>query len=244
MAEQDSYDLSGGVKVLPEGVTFSPRPPLSSIPPQPPAKRQVAEQIGSATSYDRDGVSESIFSISTPSKGVRIGPVTLSGRYQTQQQSVTPEALGYSEDQQQKGSSYNVGIASQLPGGILPPFMESVLRPESGRISYGRSKGKVTTPFGQSFSQDEIMRGIGGQGRVLTGLFGDNAPVARMDYQEHGPDSYDLSGGLSVPLEWGDLEGYVERKRRPSLEEGRKDFDEAGVRVRIPLQEGGIVSLT
>ena len=218
----------------------------------------MAEQIGGAASFDRDGVSGSRFSIRTPSGGTPICPVTLSGAYQTQQQSVTPEALGFHpdfmqflqergislEDLRQKGSSYNVGIASQLPGGILPPFMESVLRPESGRISYGRRKEKVTTPFGQSFSQDEIMRGIGGKGRVLTGLFGDNAPVARMDYQEHGPDSYDLSGGLSVPLEWGDVEGYVERKRRPSLKEGRKDSDEAGVRVRIPLQEGGIVSLT
>lgn len=209
------------------------------------------EQIGGYSTSDRDGVSRSQFNIRTPEKGLQFGPVNLSGAYGSQTQSVTPEALGMSEDflqfmrergtpvqsREDESTTWNVGIAAHLPGGVLPSFMERVLRPQSVNVRYGQSEQNVTNPYGQEFEKSDRMRGIGGQAQILRGMFGENAPSVGVQYMEPNLRDQIISGNIGVPVAGGNVELYGSR----NINEDRPNEGIIGLRGRIPLAEGGTV---
>jgi len=103
-------------------------------------------------------------------------------------------------EQEEKFSTWNVGISAQLPGGVLPPFMEKVLRPESFNAKYGRSQFEATNPYGQRFEGSDRQRAIGGQGRVLEGLFGESAPSVGLQYEEPNRQESIISGKITIPF--------------------------------------------
>jgi hypothetical protein len=192
-----------------------------------------SEQLGSYSSFNRDGVSGSQFNIRTPSGGYPIGPdgaplVRLEGGYGRQGVEVTPEALGIPQETirqwqlgnlEQESSTWNLGIAAYLPDGVLPDFMDDVLRPKSVNVRYGRSRSETTTPSGESWGSDDRMRGIGGQGQVLRGMFGNNAPTVEVDYGEPNLRGRVISGKVNVPVAGGDA--YVSASQ--SRNEGRRN---------------------
>ena len=116
-------------------------------------------------------------------------------------------------------TSYNVGIAAHLPGGVLPKFMEGVLRPKQVNASYSRSRQAVTTPPGKSSDNTNRGREIGGQGQILRHMFGNYAPTVSLQYSE--PNLYDrnFSGSVEVPVG----SGIFSVSGRKSLNEGRRD---------------------
>jgi len=174
----------------------------------------MAERIGGFSSLNQDGTKESRFDIRTPGEGLPVGPLTFSGNYFSGSTERTPEALGMPSEfirfMQERGtpvenleideSSYNVGIAAHLPGKVLPKFMERVLRPEKVNVSYGQSKQEVTTPFKESIVNTNILRGIGGEGQILRGMFGDNAPRAGFQYFEPNRSDRMVSGSVEAPV--------------------------------------------
>ena len=203
------------------------------------------EQLGGYSTSDRGGVSRSQFNIRTPKEGLQIGPINLSGVYGSQTQSVTPEALGMSEDylrfmqergtpvqsQEDESSTWKIGIAAHLPGGVLPPFMEKVLRPQSLNVKYGRSERNVTDPYGKEFEQYDRTRGIGGQAQILSGLFGENAPLVGFQYNEPNLRDRVISGSIGVPFDGANVELYGSR----DINEGRLNKGIIGIRGKIPL---------
>ena len=174
----------------------------------------MAERIGGFSSLNQDGTKESRFDIRTPGEGLPVGPLTFSGNYFSGSSERTPEALGMPSEfikfMQERGtpvenlkideSSYNVGIAAHLPRKVLPKFMERVLRPEKVNVSYGQSKQEVTTPFKENIVNTNILRGIGGEGQILRGMFEDNAPRARFQYFEPNRSDRMISGSVEAPV--------------------------------------------
>ena len=172
-----------------------------------------------------------------PGAGFRRPPekegLSVSGDYFFGSSERTPEALMHPEfvrrwraeggtplqNREIDETSYNVGIAVHLPGGVLPKFMEGILRPERVNASYSRSKQKVTTPFGRRFVNTNRGRGIGGQGQILGHMFGKYAPTVSLQYYE--PNWYDrnVSGSVEVPVG----SGIFSVSRRKSLNKGRRD---------------------
>ena len=126
-------------------------------------------------------------------------------------------------------TSYNVGIAAHLPGGVLPKFMEDVLRPKRVNVSYGQSRQEVTTPFGESIVDTNRRRGIGGQGEILRGMFENNAPTVNFQYFEPNLSDRNFSGSVEAPVGPGILSLSGQR----SLNEGRPDESSARVGYRI-----------
>ena len=203
----------------------------------------MAERIGGFSSLNQDGTKESRFDIRTPRGGLPVGPFTFSGDYFSGSSERTPEALGMPSEfirfMQERGtpvenleidqSSYNVGIAAHLPGKVLPKFMERVLRPEKVNVSYGQSKQEITTPFKESIVNTNILRGIGGEGQILRGMFGDNAPRARFQYFEPNRSDRTVSGSVEAPFGPGILSLSGQR----SLNEGRPDESSARIGYRI-----------
>tara|TARA_R100001143_G_scaffold50250_1_gene45199 strand:+ start:34 stop:591 length:558 start_codon:yes stop_codon:yes gene_type:complete len=160
-----------------------------------------------------------MFNIRTPSGGVKIGPVNLSGEYARQDQQITPQALGIPEDfvqfmkdkgapltdLDQKFSTWNAGIAVYLPGGFLPGFMEEVLRPESFNVNYGRSQFEATNPYGQRFEGSDRSRGIGVSARILEGMLGENAPSVGLQYKEPNSQESSIYGNITMPFQQGGM---------------------------------------
>ena len=203
----------------------------------------MAEKIGSFSSSNQDGTKESNFNIRTPSGGLPVGPLNFSGNYFLGSSERTPEALGMPSEfvrfMQEKGtpvenleideSSYNVGIAAYLPGKVLPEFMEKVLRPEKVNFSYGQSKQEVTTPFKESIVNTNRQRGIGGQGQILRGMFGNNAPKASFQYFEPNRSDRIVSGSVEAPVG----PGILSLSGRRSLNEEQPDNYNARLGYRI-----------
>ena len=203
----------------------------------------MAEKIGSFSSSNQDGTKESNFNIRTPSGGLPVGPLNFSGNYFLGSSERTPEALGMPSEfvrfMQEKGtpvenleideSSYNVGIAAYLPGKVLPEFMEKVLRPEKFNVSYGQSKQEVTTPFKESIVNTNRQRGIGGQGQILRGMFGNNAPKASFQYFEPNTSDRMYSGSVETPVG----PGILSLSGQKSFNEERPDNYNARLGYRI-----------
>jgi hypothetical protein len=203
----------------------------------------MAEKIGSFSSSNQDGTKESNFNIRTPSGGLPVGPLNFSGNYFLGSSERTPEALGMPSEfvrfMQEKGtpvenleideSSYNVGIAAHLPGKVLPEFMEKVLRPEKFNVSYGQSKQEVTTPFKESIVNTNRQRGIGGQGQILRGMFGNNAPKASFQYFEPNTSDRMYSGSVETPVG----PGILSLSGQKSFNEERPDNYNARLGYRI-----------
>jgi len=201
------------------------------------------ENLGGYRTSDQDGVRESQFRIRTPEEGLSVGPVTFSGDYFSGSSERTPEALGMPSEfvrfMSERGTpvqnleidetSYNVGIAAHLPGGVLPKFMEDVLRPKRVNVSYGQSRQEVTTPFGESIVDTNRRRGIGGQGEILRGMFEDNAPTVNFQYSEPNLSDRNFSGFVEAPVGPGILSLSGQR----SLNEGRPDESSARIGYRI-----------
>ena len=133
------------------------------------------------------------------------------------------------EDLKIDESSYNVGIAAYLPGKVLPEFMEKVLRPEKFNFSYGQSKQEVTTPFKESIVNTNRQRGIGGQGQILRGMFGNNAPKASFLYFEPNRSDRIVSGSVEAPVG----PGILSLSGRRSLNEEQPDNYNARLGYRI-----------
>ena len=203
----------------------------------------MAEKIGSFSSSNQDGTKESNFNIRTPSGGLPVGPLNFSGNYFLGSSERTPEALGMPSEfvrfMQEKGtpvenleideSSYNVGIAAHLPGKVLPEFMEKVLRPEKFNFCYGQSKQEVTTPFKESIVNTNRQRGIGGQGQILRGMFGNNAPKASFQYFEPNRSDRIVSGSVETPVG----PGILSLSGQKSFNEERPDNYNARLGYRI-----------
>ena len=218
------------------------------------------QPLGGWSVSDKGGVSGSRFNIQTPKEGLDVGRIlnaatdapnkyktglNLSGGYGSQTQSVTPEALGMPEDylrfmrergtpvqnREDESSTWNIGIAAQLPGGIVPTFMKEVLDKPSINAQYGRSERSVTDPYGNESEQSDRMRGIGGQARILRGMFGKNAPTIRGQYMEPNRRDKQFDGSIGVPVAGGNVELYGSR----DINEGRPNEGEFGIRGKIPL---------
>jgi len=201
------------------------------------------ENLGGYRTSNQDGVRESQFRIRTPEEGLSVGPFTFSGDYFSGSSERTPEALGMPSEfvrfMSEKGTpvqnleidetSYNVGIAAHLPRGVLPKFMEDVLRPKRVNVSYGRSRQEVTTPFGESIVDTNRRRGIGGQGQILRGMFENNAPTVNFQYFEPNLSDRNFSGSVETPVGPGILSLSGQR----SLNEGRPDESSARIGYRI-----------
>tara|TARA_R110000744_G_scaffold6208_1_gene21781 strand:+ start:237 stop:917 length:681 start_codon:yes stop_codon:yes gene_type:complete len=218
------------------------------------------QALGGWSVSDQEGVSRSRFNMQTPKEGLDVGRIlnaatdapnkyktglNLSGGYESQTQSVTPEALGMSEDylrfMQERGtpvqnredesSTWNIGIAAQLPGGIIPTFMKEVLDRPSINAQYGRSERSVTDPYGNELEHSDRMRGIGGQARILSGMFDKNAPTIRGQYMEQNLRDQVLSGSIGFPVAGGNVELYGSR----AVNEGRPNEGIIGLRGKIPF---------
>ena len=203
----------------------------------------LSEQLGSYSSFNRDGVSGSQFNIRTPSGGYPIGPdgaplARIEGGYRRQDRLVTPEALGIPQETirqwqlgnlEQESSTWNLGIAAYLPDGVLPDFMDGVLRPKSVNVRYGRSSSETRTPSGESVGGGDRILGIGGQAQVLRRMFGNNAPTVEVDYGEPNLRDRVISAGLDFPVLGGDIGIHGERR----LNEDRPDEGYFGVRGRF-----------
>ena len=144
------------------------------------------------------GGREEIFSIRTPPQGVRLSkdsPVKLTGDFVRK----ALEMLRIKDKQQ----SYNVGIAATMPGGMLPGFMDRVLRPKSVNVTFGKSSREIQDEMGRPlFDQSSRRRGIGLTAEVLRAMFRDNAPTAGVQYDEqNGSDKAKAyAASLNIPM--------------------------------------------
>ena len=170
------------------------------------------------------GGREESFSIRTPPQGVRLSkepPVKLTGDFVRK----ALEMLRIKDKQQ----SYNVGIAATMPGGMLPGFMDRVLRPKSVNVTYGESSREIQDEKGRPlFDQSGRRRGIGLTAKVLRAVFGDKAPTAGVQYDEqNGSDKAKAyAASLDIPMGGGVFSLFG--RRNP----GETSF---GARGRFPL---------
>lgn len=187
------------------------------------------------------GVDTSNFFIRTPPQGIPLGDVAvLSGDFGRSTSEVSPGALGIPQEaidyfrlqnQKQEQSSFNVGIKALFPDGVVPDFMDKVLRPKSASVSYGRSEFSSRNVDGSAFEASDRRRGIGGQGQILRGMFADNAPTVGVQYNEPNKFDRSWSGSVNIPMDRGNVSLYGSR----GINEGRPNDTAFGARLRIPI---------
>ena len=185
------------------------------------------------------GVNTSNFSVRTPPQGIPLGDVAnVTGAFNRSTSEATPEALGIPQEaidnfrlqnQKQEQSSYNAGISVFFPPGMMPDFVARVLLPKSATASYGRSQSTSTDVRGNEVENSNISRGIGAQGQLLRGMFGDNAPTVGVQYDE--PNRYDRSwrGSVGIPMGSGNVSIYGSR----NFNEGRPNENTFGVQGNL-----------
>jgi hypothetical protein len=165
------------------------------------------------TAYDQwENISDKASSEAQRLKDIWYGPrrwtdADLDKRFFNQGGLVDKPLPAENLDSYPKSSTWigNEGIAAYLPGGVLPVFMEGVLRAKSGR-----SRSETTTPLG-----------IGGQWKVLQGMFGKDAPSARVGW--NAPNS--LSAGINIPVRGGNIDIHGERRPNEGYFGVRGRFD-------------------
>ena len=195
-----------------------------------------------------EGVGTTNLSFRTPPQGVSFGrfggdtPLfNVRGDVNRDASEVTPQSMGIPpeivdrfrlQNQQQKSNTYNVGISANLsamfPNGV-PGFIGKVLRPESANVSFGQSESEFKNVAGDTFTSSNRSRGIGGQGRVLLGMFGNNAPTVGVQYFEPNKSDRSYSGSINIPMDRGNVSLYGSRSRN----EGRPNDTTFGVRGKI-----------
>jgi len=191
------------------------------------------------------GVNTTNFSIRTPPQGISFGrfggntPLfNVTGDYDRSTAEVTPQAMGIPQEaiehfrlknQEQKSTSYNVGISAMFPDGVVPDFMDRVLRPKSVNARFGRSKSEFRDVRGDTVTNSDRRRGIGGQWQVLRAMFGDNAPTAGVQYFEPNRSDRSFSGSVDIPMGRGDVSLYGSR----SMNKGRPNDTSFGVRGKF-----------
>jgi|TARA_R110001599_G_scaffold107367_2_gene269599 hypothetical protein len=161
------------------------------------------------------GVNRTNFNIGTLPQGISGGPyLNLTGNYNRSTVEKTPESMGIPQEaidhfrlknEEQKSSSYNVAVRAMFPDGMVPDFIDRVLRPKSVNVNYGQFNSTTETMTGDKFEASNISRGIGGQGQVLRGMFGENAPTVGLQFDQ--PNRYDkrFSGNMNIPVGDGSI---------------------------------------
>ena len=167
-------------------------------------------QLGGYSANRQGGAETSKFYLRTPDRGIPLGDsVSVTGNYDRSTAEVTPQAMGIPQEaieyfrlkyQEQKSTSYNVGIRAMFPDGVVPDFMDKVLRPKSANVNYGRSESTFQNVLGNTFTNSDRSRGIGAQGQILRGMFGDNAPTVTGQYFEPNRSDKSFSGSVDIPM--------------------------------------------
>ena len=191
-----------------------------------------------------DGVTEKKFTAGTPSNGIPLGDaLTLGGRYNSSTVERTPESMGIPQEaidhfrlknEEQKSSSYNVAVRAMFPDGMVPDFIDRVLRPKSVNVNYGQFNSTTETMTGDKSEASNISRGIGGQGQVLRGMFGENAPTVGLQYYQ--PNRYDerFSGNMNIPV--GD--GSITLEAAREINKMRDNANSFNAGVNYPVGPG------
>ena len=207
-------------------------------------------QLGGYSVDQQPGAETSNFYLRTPEQGIDFGSfggdknlLNLTGKYGRSISEVTPEALGIPqeaidyfrlENQKQKSTSYNIGIRSMFPDGVVPDFIDRVLRPKSVNASFGQSESTFQNVQGDTFTNSDRRRGIGGQGQVLRAMFENNAPTVGVQYFE--PNKYDkqISGNVNIPVR----EGNLDLSAKKYINEGRDNSESFKAGLNYPVGPG------
>ena len=209
-------------------------------------------QLGGYSVDQRPGAETSNFYLRTPEQGIDFGSfggdknlLNLTGNYGESTSEVTPEALGIPQEaidyfrlknQKQESTDYNVGIRAMFPDGVVPDFMDRVLRPEYVNASFGQSESTFQNVQGDTFTNSDRRRGIGGQGQILRGMFGNDAPTVGVQYYE--PDKFDkqISGNVNFPVGKGNLDLSAVK----FINEGRDNSESFKAGFNYPVGPGTI----
>jgi len=200
-------------------------------------------QLGGYSANRQGGAETSKFYLRTPDRGIPLGDsVSVTGNYDRSTAEVTPQAMGIPQEaieyfrlknQEQKSTRYNVGIRAMFPDGVVPDFIDRVLRPESANVSFGQSESEFQNVVGDTFTDSDRRRGIGAQGQILRGMFGDNAPTVTGQYFEPNRSDRSFSGSVDIPmgnvLSGGNVSLYGSR----GINEGRPNDTTFGVQGKV-----------
>ena len=179
---------------------------------------------------------------SSPSPEERLN---FTGNYGRSTSEVTPQAKGIPQEaidyfrlknQEEKSTSYNVGIRAMFPDGVVPDFIDRVLRPKSANASFGQSESTFQNVQGDTFTDSDRRRGIGGQGQILRGMFGDNAPTVGGQYFEPNKFDKQISGNVNIPVRKGNLNLSAAK----FINEGRGNSESYRTALNHPVGPGNI----
>ena len=179
---------------------------------------------------------------SSPSPEERLN---FTGNYGRSTSEVTPQAKGIPQEaidyfrlknQEEKSTSYNVGIRAMFPDGVVPDFIDRVLRPKSANASFGQSESTFQNVQGDTFTNSDRRRGIGGQGQILRGMFRDNAPTVGGQYFEPNKFDKQISGNVNIPVRKGNLNLSAAKL----INEGRGNSESYRAALNHPVGPGNI----
>ena len=198
------------------------------------------------------GVNTTNFNVRTPDQGISFGrfggdtPIlNATGNYGASTTEVTPGALGIPqeaidyfrlENQKQKSTSYNIGIRSMFPDGVVPDFIDRVLRPKSVNASFGQSESTFQNVQGDTFTNSDRSRGIGGQGQILRGMFRNDAPIVGFQYDEPNKFDKQISGNVNFPVG----KGNIDLSAVKYINENRDNSESFKAGVNYPVGPGTI----
>ena len=205
---------------------------------------------GYSANQPAPGVNTTNFNVQTPPQGISFGrfggdtPIlNATGNYGASTTEVTPGAMGIPqeaidyfrlENQKQKSTSYNVGLRATFPDNMFPEWMRRVLDPKSVNASFGQNESTFQNVQGDTFTNSDRRRGIGGQGQVLRAMFGNNAPTVGVQYFE--PNKYDkqISGNVNIPVR----EGNLDLSAKKYINEGRDNSESFKAGLNYPVGPG------
>ena len=209
-------------------------------------------QLGGYSANRQGGAETSNFYLRTPEQGIDFGSfggdknlLNLTGNYGESTSEVTPQAMGIPQEaieyfrlknQEQKSTRYNVGIRAMFPDGVVPDFMDRVLRPEYVNASFGQSESTFQNVQGDTFTNSDRRRGIGGQGQILRGMFGNDAPTVGVQYYEPNKFDKQISGNVNFPVGKGNLDLSAVK----FINEGRDNSESFKAGVNYPVGPGTI----
>jgi len=180
---------------------------------------------------------------SSPSPEERLN---FTGNYGRSTSEVTPQAMGIPQEaidyfrlknQEEKSTSYNVGIRAMFPDGVVPDFIDRVLRPKSANASFGQSEYEKQNTQGHIVDRrSDRRRGIGGQGQVLRSMFENDAPTVGVQYYEPNKFDRQISGNVNVPVG----EGNLDLSAAKYINEGRDNSESYKAALNYPVGPGTI----
>ena len=211
-------------------------------------------QLGGYSVDQQPGAETSNFYLRTPEQGIDFGSfggdknlLNLTGNYGESTSEVTPGGYGHSSRSHRLLSAsrikknknqpcYNVGIRAMFPDGVVPDFMDKVLRPEYVNASFGQSESTFQNVQGDTFTNSDRRRGIGGQGQILRGMFGNDAPTVGVQYYEPYKFDKQISGNVNFPVGKGNLDLSAVK----FINEGRDNSESFKAGVNYPVGPGTI----